>query len=118
VVAANNSQAQNIHLKNGRIGQYVVITPAVSIDRSHQKMSRKKNNFTTTALLSTTTTTNSDTKTWQWCSLWCSAIKCFNANSNASTHAGRVYQQNDNHFIQIDLPRKYRDKNCNITYEL
>lgn len=98
--------------------KYLVITPAVSIDRSHQIVSRNKNNFTTELL--TTTTTNSNATSW-W-SLWCSAIKCFSARSDAATYASpigrRAYQQNDNHFIRIDLPRKYRDKNCNVTYEL
>lgn len=75
-----------------------------------------------------TTTTDTNAGSWQWCSLWCSAIKCFNVGSDpvgrgtvsATTPIGtRVYhQQNDNHFIRINLPRKYRDKNCNITYEL
>lgn len=77
--------------------------------------------------MTTTTTDTNAARSWQWCSLWCSAIKCFNVNrgghrATASTTpiATRVYQQqqNDNHFIRIDLPRKYRDKNCNITYEL
>lgn len=118
MVAANNTR--NMNVANNRLEKYFVITPAVSIDRSHQIVSRNKKNFTTTALL--TTTAPSSKTSWEWCSLWCSAIKCFNANSDGATHATpigtRVYQQNDNHFIRIDLPRKYRDKNCNITYEL
>lgn len=114
MVAANNTGPRNI---NNRFDKYFVITPAVSIDRSYQIIPRNKNNFRTTASL-TTNTTNSDTTSWEWCSLWCSAIKCFNTNSNASPIGTTVYQQNDNHFIRIDLPRKYRDNNCNITYEL
>ncbi len=66
----------------------------------------------------------------EWCSLWCSAIKYFNVNADNSRttsyntvtandgHQRIIHQQNDNHFIRIDLPRKYRDKNCKITYEL
>ncbi|KAG4066828.1 hypothetical protein HA402_012895 [Bradysia odoriphaga] len=103
---------------DNRLEKYFVITPVVSIDRSN---TRNRNTTTTTTTLMTTTTTDSNTRSW--CSLWCSAIKCFNVNSgagrtiNTATPIG-VYQQNDNHFIRIDLPRKYRDKNCNITYEL
>lgn len=118
MVATNNTR--NINVTNNRLEKYFVITPAVSIDRSHQIVSRKKNNLTSTALL-TTRTTNSRSDTRSWCSLW--LFKCFNVNSNGPTYTSptngtRVYQQNDNHFIRIDLPRKYRDKNCNITYEL
>lgn len=118
MVAPNNTRNMT-NVTNNRLEKYFVITPAVSIDRSHQTVSRNKSNFTTT----TTTTATDSNASWQWCSLWCSAIKCFNANTDgpaqqASPIGTQVYQQNDNHFIRIDLPRKYRDKNCNVTYEL
>lgn len=118
MIAANNTRNSKTGTNN-RLGKYLVITPAVSIDRSHQ------NNFTTTTLMPSTSA-HSNGRSWEWCSLWCSAIKCFNVYSDrtaSSRHhsvpiGARAYQQNDNHFIRIDLPRKYHDKNCNITYEL
>lgn len=129
---AANSTRNSMTVTDNRLENYFVITPAVSIDRNNEN-TRNRNNFTTTkttttALMTTTSTTDSnDARSWQWCSLWCSAIKCFsNVHSDRAGHTTvantplgtRVYRQNDNHFVRIDLPRKYRDKNCNITYEL
>lgn len=123
MIAANTNR--NMNVTTNRLENFFVITPAVSIDRSHQVTRNRNSNFTTTALLTTSTgntNTNVERRMSQWCSLWCSAIKCFNGNSDRATRGStigtREYQQNDNHFIRIDLPRKYRDKNCNVTYEL
>lgn len=80
--------------------------------------------MTATRLISKRSTLTS----WRWCTLFCSAIKCFGNNSNGFTRAAVATSTttaisfhpptNLNHFRDSIVTHQAHDRNQNVIYEL
>lgn len=130
---------------NSKTNQYLIITPAVAIDRSfdpafhidsedspannnnNRDFSESRTEMTASRFMSRRPTLTS----WRWCSFFCSAIKCFGNNSNGFARAAVATPTanyttatslhpptNLNHFRDSIVTQQAHDRNQNIIYEL
>lgn len=163
---AKKTNAINNNLSNRLFNKYLIITPAVSIDRSYNNPNSNSQYYTDDELDYTlqrninnnyycdrmngskehlnrtmhTTTTNllpkrsTTSASWRWCTLICSAIKCFGNNNGfttataaaaAAAAAATSYTTTSNTSTSIVSSginsmesNEAHDKNQNVIYEL
>uniref|UniRef100_A0A1B0D3E7 Poly [ADP-ribose] polymerase n=1 Tax=Phlebotomus papatasi TaxID=29031 RepID=A0A1B0D3E7_PHLPP len=120
VVYRGEQKATTINLCRNKLNQFLVVTPAVSIEPY-----TKAAQVCETQLISTDARDNRENNNVspkRWCSLICAAVRCFGDAPHTQTHLRRPHPSSRYHLATPEgngfYVTKSRDKNLNITYQL
>lgn len=135
--SVSRSSATTITISGKKKSQLLIITPVVSIDRAHYQNidDENKNNSDVNQQFFTNSNNEQLTKSstiGHWCSIICTAVKCFRNRSNQCYH-NKNHKSNQNSSLfnhkYLDYSSSYNlcdnrqlnksnNNNLNITYKL